>query len=47
MSVEPPSTEGAISFRGFKTWYRIVGHREDPGKIPLVCLHGGPGISHD
>ena len=35
--------EGTIPFRGYHTWYRIVGEREEPGKLPLVCLHGGPG----
>jgi proline-specific peptidase len=42
-----PSTEGFVPFRGFKTWYRIVGEREAPGKLPLLCLHGGPGVPHD
>lgn len=40
-------THGYIPFRGFRTWYRIVGEREEPGKFPLLCLHGGPGIPHD
>lgn len=39
--------EGLIPFRGFNTWYRIVGEGEDPGKLPLLCLHGGPGTPHD
>src|SRR5205823_2492399 len=30
-----------------KVWYRIVGDLEDPGKLPLLCLHGGPGAPHD
>jgi proline-specific peptidase len=38
--------EGKLSFRGFETWYRIVGEREEPGRLPLLCLHGGPGSSH-
>lgn len=42
-----PSTEGFVSFRGYRTWYRIVGEREQPGRLPLVALHGGPGMSHD
>lgn len=47
MSAETPSTEGTIPFRGFRTWYQLVGSREAPGKFPLVCLHGGPGVPHD
>ena len=41
------STEGFIPFRGYRTWYRIVGNGEEPGKLPLLVLHGGPGASHD
>jgi L-proline amide hydrolase len=40
-------TEGYIPFRGFKTWYRIEGEGEDPARLPLLCLHGGPGMPHD
>jgi proline-specific peptidase len=40
-------TEGRIPFRGGETWYRIVGDGEEPGRLPLVCLHGGPGALHD
>ncbi len=39
--------EGRIPFRGASTWYRIVGEAEAPGRLPLVCLHGGPGAAHD
>jgi proline-specific peptidase len=39
--------EGYIPFRGYKTWYRIVGEKEEVGKLPLICLHGGPGATHD
>lgn len=38
-----PVVEGRIPFRGHSTWYRVVGEREDPGRLPLLCLHGGPG----
>lgn len=38
--------EGYIQFHGYKTWYRIVGKDEHPGKYPLICLHGGPGFPH-
>ena len=36
-----------LRFRDFQTWYEIVGKREEPGRLPLLCLHGGPGSSHD
>jgi L-proline amide hydrolase len=39
--------EGRIPFKGYSTWYRIVDHGEAPGKLPLLCLHGGPGAAHD
>jgi proline-specific peptidase len=32
---------------GYRTWYYIVGNGEEPGKFPLLVLHGGPGASHD
>jgi proline-specific peptidase len=35
--------EGFIAVPGGKVWYRMVGE----GGIPLLCLHGGPGIPHD
>jgi L-proline amide hydrolase len=41
------TTEGFLPFHGYRTWYRIVGEREEPGKLPLLVLHGGPGASHD
>jgi len=42
-----PTTEGYIPFNGYKTWYKIVGEKEEPGKLPLLLLHGGPGACHD
>jgi proline-specific peptidase len=42
-----PTSEGFIPFRGYRTWYRMVGNGEEPGKLPLLVLHGGPGASHD
>ncbi len=47
MSTPYPVQEGTIAFRGYETWYRIVGAGEEPGKLPLLCLHGGPGVPHD
>lgn len=47
MSTTIPSREGYLSFRGHNVWYCIVGDHEEPGKWPLLCLHGGPGAPHD
>jgi L-proline amide hydrolase len=41
------TTEGTIPFRGYNTWYQIVGDGEEPGNLPLLALHGGPGVPHD
>jgi L-proline amide hydrolase len=38
--------EGYAGFRGWRTWYRVVGEL-GAAKRPLVTLHGGPGSSHD
>jgi proline-specific peptidase len=42
-----PVTEGYVPFRDFRTWYRIVGDLTAPGKLPLLAIHGGPGIPSD
>lgn len=42
-----PSNEGTVAFRDYDIWYRIVGDHDAPGKLPLLCLHGGPGAAHD
>ncbi|PKG31831.1 proline iminopeptidase-family hydrolase [Methanoregula sp.] len=39
------SREGLIPVSGGNVWYRIFG-ADKPG-IPLLVLHGGPGIPHD
>jgi hypothetical protein len=39
-------TDGTIPFRGHETCYGAVGETE-AGKLPLLCLHGGPGAPHD
>ena len=38
--------EGHMPFKGFKTYYRIVGENLN-NKKPLVLLHGGPGSTHN
>ena len=40
------AVEGRVPFRGYETWYRVVGDGEDDGKLPVICLHGGPGATH-
>jgi len=36
--------EGVVEHRGGSTWYRVVGTGL---RTPLVCLHGGPGSTHN
>ena len=46
MSDRINSTEGRAPFRGHETWYRVSGDL-DSGKLPVVILHGGPGVAHN
>ncbi len=46
MNHQMPAEEGFVTFRGYRVWYRRVGG-ESHGKVPLLCLHGGPGATHD
>jgi proline-specific peptidase len=47
MDIQFPAKEGYVQIRGYNTWYRIVGERDEPGMYPVLCLHGGPGCPHD
>ncbi len=47
MTAAIPTKEGFVSFRAYHTWYRTLGDGEEPGKLPVLCLHGGPGLPHD
>ena len=38
--------EGYVDFRGYRTWYRVVGDRNSSA-VPLLALHGGPGSTHN
>jgi proline-specific peptidase len=40
-------TERFVSFRGFRTWTGVAGSLADSRGLPLLCLHGGPGVPHD
>lgn len=39
--------QGSVTVRGYSVWYGIVGTEDQPGKAPLVVLHGGPFLPHD
>ena len=39
--------EDFISFQGYRIWYRIVYSQKKSYKLPLLCLHGGPGFTWD
>lgn len=40
--------EGTVTFRGHHTWYKVAGELATTnGKLPLLVLHGGPGLPHD
>lgn len=39
------TVEGTVPVLGRDIWYRIDG--ADTGGIPLLVIHGGPGLSHD
>jgi L-proline amide hydrolase len=43
----PFSATGSLPFRRHHTWYGVVGEAEEPGRLPLLVVHGGPGSSHD
>jgi proline-specific peptidase len=37
-----------MPFKGYRTWYKIVGDpANDAERPPLLLLHGGPGAPHD
>jgi proline iminopeptidase len=39
----PVTREGGLDVPGGRVWYRTVGE----GGVPLLALHGGPGMAHD
>ncbi len=39
--------EQFIPFRGFRTWTGVAGSISGSKGLPLLCLHGGPGVPHD
>lgn len=42
---KPSIVEGCIPFSGYDTYYRIVGESQQD-KLPLLVIHGGPGVPH-
>lgn len=43
---QPPLIrEGRVAVVGGEVWYRVVG--ADKAGVPLLVLHGGPGVPHD
>lgn len=46
MAADITSIEGRAPFRGYETWYRVSGDLGS-GKLPVVILHGGPGVAHN
>jgi L-proline amide hydrolase len=50
MPIPDPTSEGELDFREWRTWYRVTGdlaETQASGRLPLVVLHGGPGVPHD
>ena len=41
------SHEQFVSVDGHQVWVRRVGETTDPERLPLVLLHGGPGVPSD
>ena len=40
--------EGTVPFRGHRTSYQVAGELPaTDGRLPLLVLHGGPGVPHD
>lgn len=40
--------EGFVSVEdGYRVWFRSVGGGAEQEHVPLLCLHGGPGVPHD
>jgi len=44
--MELHAIEGGVDFRGYRTWYRVVGDLRSLA-APVLALHGGPGSTHN
>lgn len=40
-------TEGYVNIADGKVWYQIHATTESKDKVPLIVLHGGPGLPHN
>ncbi len=47
MTADRLDREGFLRFQGHDIWFRVVGRPEQDDKLPVLCLHGGPGVPHD
>lgn len=45
MPPQSSASEGYASSRGHKTHFRVIG--TSCSRLPLLCIHGGPGMSHE
>jgi pimeloyl-ACP methyl ester carboxylesterase len=45
MTVEIEKTEGRVKVLGYELFYRVF--TPPAPRSTLVCLHGGPGATHD
>jgi proline-specific peptidase len=45
VAVDARVSEGFVPFSIGRTWYRSVEAERDEGRVPLLCLHGGPGAN--
>lgn len=43
--IQPGDSEGFVEVSGFKIFYRVYGKNGKKGNV--ICLHGGPGGTHD
>jgi proline-specific peptidase len=44
-AIDKRVTEGHVPFGGGRTWYRSIEPERELGRVPLLCLHGGPGAN--
>lgn len=41
------SAEGTLQHRGHRVWWGLASENADSGRVPLLTIHGGPGMCHD
>jgi len=46
-TIRDPEVAGYAAVKGGRIWYRMNGcHHFSAGKVPVLVIHGGPGMSH-